>query len=414
MMKKVLACILALALFVPLLAACGKSVEPDPAAAGYVEKPAGKVEGAGLKTLDEKLLDYIAERQSGNFVFSPLSFKYAYGLMLAGAEGKTLTELLAAFGIKDRSELENELAAVSAFAEKFDGSTGYHYGSVSSEEAEKALFSMSIANSVWMREGSDGVKDGYKDKIKNYKAEYCEFTSGNVVKKANDWVNEKTNGMIPRILPDGTDGDAVAMMLINALYFKDAWEEEFKTSDTKKGDFTTADGKTVKKDFMQKTDLVRYYSDDDTRLIIIPLQNKAAVAFVLGSTEDVSKKIANAHDCNVDIAIPKFEAETSLEHNELGDFLKACGVSAAFGEAADFSGMTDGRVYVSEIIQRAKLCVDESGVEGAAATDVIYLSGMSGEPVEFRADRPFSFFVLGDSGDIYKEWFVIFAGKTVE
>ncbi|MBR5769107.1 MAG: hypothetical protein IKX98_03255, partial [Clostridia bacterium] len=179
-MKKLLACLLIAAMLIPSLAGCGKgAVEPDPAAAGYVEKPVGKVSGVTLDTLDEKLLDYIGERQSGNFVISPMSFKYAYGLVLAGAEGNTKQELLDAFKMNNRETLETLLESFYEFADKYDNSKGFHYGEASADEAEKMRFALKIANSVWTHEDSDGVKDEYKKRIKKYNAEYFEF-SGNV------------------------------------------------------------------------------------------------------------------------------------------------------------------------------------------------------------------------------------------
>ncbi|MBR5768872.1 MAG: serpin family protein, partial [Clostridia bacterium] len=87
-------------------------------------------------------------------------------------------------------------------------------------------------------------------------------------------------------------------------------------------------------------------------------------------------------------------------------------VSDAFnGEAADFSGMTDEVLYIDDVIQRAKLTIDENGVEGAAATDIIYLGAMPDEFVNFTADRPFSFFVIADAET---ERYVLFEGKIVE
>ena len=151
-------------------------------------------------------------------------------------------------------------------------------------------------------------------------------------------------------------------------------------------------------------------------MVIVPLQNEAGVAFVIGSTERINEKISKAEHHNVNLAVPKFELETSLEHNELCDFLKACGISDAFGAAADFSGMNDVGVYVESIIQRSKLGINETGVEGAAATDVIYLGAMMEEPVEFKADRPFSFFVVADTNaDVhYSDYEVLFEGRIVE
>ena len=148
MMKRLIACLLALALFVPLLTACGKGVEPDPAAAGYVEKPVGKVSGVTLTTLNEKLLDYVGERQSGNFVISPMSFKYAYGLLLAGAEGNTKKELLGAFALENEHYINKALSSFNEYAEESAGYTD-----------------LKIANSVWTREDIGSVKQRYKEKI---------------------------------------------------------------------------------------------------------------------------------------------------------------------------------------------------------------------------------------------------------
>ncbi|MBQ9557966.1 MAG: hypothetical protein IJU94_05100 [Clostridia bacterium] len=415
MMKKFLAFILALALFVPLLAACGKSVEPDSAAAGYIKKPVGEVKGVTLATLNEKLLDYVGERRSGNFVISPMSFKYAYGLMLAGAEGNTKKELLDAFGMNGEAGLEEMLADFGEFAGNFDKAGGFHHGTASSEEAEKMRFALKIANSIWTHEDSDGVKAEYKEKIKNYNAEYFEF-SGNVGKKLNEWVSEKTNGLIPKMLQEGYDTDNIAMMLVNALYFRGVWQVAFSEEKTSKAVFTTANGNEVKKDFMISSGMLSYYEDDDTQLVILPIQNygydvRNGMVFVLGSTENIDEKISKAESRTVNLAIPKFDVETSLINNEFCDFLKACGVSDAFG-VADFSGMTDDDgIFIGSIIQRAKLAIDEKGLEGAAATDIIMLGAMPDEPVNFTADRPFSFFLVAD---LQTSRHVIFEGRIVE
>ena len=395
-MKRIIACLLAMALFVPLMAACGKSAGSDPAAAGYVKKAVGRVSGVTLVTLNEKLLDYIGERQSGNFVISPVSFKYAYGLMLAGAEGNTRRELLDALGMEDERYIKKAISSFNELAEK---------------NAD-----LKIANSVWTHEVIEGVKQDYKDRIKDYNAEYFEF-SGNVSKKVDEWVSGKTDGMIPRIFPEGHDVSKIVIMQLNALYLKDAWHTEFKPEDNQRLNFTKEDGSCVEKEFMFQSGTMPYYKDEDTQLAILPLRNlySAGVVFVLGSTDDLLKKIAKAYNSRpiVNLAIPKFEVETSLENDELCDFLKACGVADAFDTLeADFSGITDVPVYVSEIIQRAKLGIDEKGIEGAAATDIGYSLGMMPtESVDFTADRPFSFFVVAD---LQVSRHVIFEGRIVE
>lgn len=403
MMKKVLAFILALELFVPLLAACGKSVEPDPAAAGYIKKPVGEVKGVTLATLNEKLLNYIGERQSGNFVISPMSFKYAYGLMLAGAEGNTKKELLDAFALEDEHYINKALSSFGEYAEE-----------------SAAQVDLKIANSVWTRKDLGDVKQSYKEKINDYAAEYFDFDfSGNVAKKADEWVNGKTNGMIPRLFPEGHDTTELVMMQLNALYFKGAWDAEFKPENNQRANFTKEDGSCVEKEFMFQSETMPYYEDEDTQLAILKIRNfksETGVVFVLGSTDNLLQKIGKAcsYQPIVNLSIPKFEVETSLEHDELCDFLKACGVSDAFiGSKADFSGITDAaQIFVSEIIQRAKLGINEKGIEGAAATVVDYSLGiMPTVSVDFIADRPFSFFLVAD---LQTSRHVIFEGRIVE
>ncbi|MBO4934668.1 MAG: serpin family protein [Clostridia bacterium] len=400
-MKRIIALTLALVIGAAIFAGCGNQpAEPDPAAAGYVEKPVGKVNGAALYNLDEKLLDYIAERQSGNFVISPMSFKYAYGLMLAGAEGNTKKELLGAFALENEHYINKALSSFNEYADESAGNTD-----------------LKIANSVWTREDIGSVKQSYKEKIKEYNAEYFDF-SGNVAEKADEWVKGKTNGMIPRLFPEGHDTSDLVMLQLNALYFKGAWDSEFKPEDNQRSDFTKEDGSFVEKDFMFQSEAMPYYEDEDTKLVILPIRDfysETGVVFVLGSTDDLIEKIGKAYNSRpiVNLAIPKFEVETSLENGEFCDFLKACGVADAFDASdADFSGITDMPLYVSEIIQRAKLGINEKGIEGAAATEIGYSLGfMPTESVDFKADRPFSFFVVAD---LQTSRHVIFEGRIVE
>ena len=126
-------------------------------------------------------------------------------------------------------------------------------------------------------------------------------------------------------------------------------------------------------------------------------------------------KIAKAGPENVIVTIPKIDLETDFSNGEFVDFLKACGVRRAFDSgSADFSAMIDHPVFVSDIIQKTRLKLDEEGVEAAAVTAIMKQSGaffVPNEPKAFTADEPFSFFIYTTCNDTTA---ILFAGEIIE
>jgi serpin B len=99
----------------------------------------------------------------------------------------------------------------------------------------------------------------------------------------------------------------------------------------------------------------------------------------------------------VRVTLPRFETEFSLS---LADILIKMGMPAAFDpNSADFSGMadlTDERLFISDVLHKAFIKVDESGTEAAAATVVIMETAMMPMPeeaIDFRVDRPFVYVI---------------------
>jgi serpin B len=91
----------------------------------------------------------------------------------------------------------------------------------------------------------------------------------------------------------------------------------------------------------------------------------------------------------VDLTMPKFEFDSEFS---LKDTLTDMGMRDAFSaDDADFSGMTGNRdLFISEVVHKAFVSVDEAGTEAAAATAVVVPVGDGFEfPVEVTVDRPF-------------------------
>ncbi len=418
---KTIALLCAAAVLLSVLPACGAA--PSEAAhdsAGQAE-PAVREPGS----FDERLLEYLSGNAAGNYMASPLSFRYALGLLLAGAEGETKDELLNALGVSSEEEW-------AAYCRDFNGVVEFFASDLERDVAEfkeevgkgwipadaaQPFRALRVANSVWKADWiREDFKDAYRGSIeRDYAGEYRSFTRGNAVEAINEWADIKTEHMIPQLLPEGYPTDQLAVVLMNALYFKDSWLDEFSKHLTKEGDFHARDGRTVKKVFMTKTDDLPYYEDKDTRLVILPMRGGVSMAFVLGSREGIAEKISKAEYEKVSVTIPKMDLETDFSNGEFVGFLKACGVSLAFdADRADFSAMIDQQVFVSDIVQKTRIKLDEEGVEAAAVTAMMAAGAAFSEPVEpivFTADEPFSFFIYATCNNTPA---IMFAGEIVE
>ena len=374
---------------------------------------------------DEKFMEYISTHTEGNYMVSPLSFRYALGLLLAGADGRTKRELLDALGVQSEEEWIEYCLIFNGFVEKFaadldadvsEFQKARQEGLISEDEAEP-FRALRVANSVWKAERiKREFKNKYKESVeRNYGAEYRSFTTENAVEKINEWADIKTEHMIPELLPEYYPTDDLAIVLMNALYFKDSLVNSFPKSETKEGDFHSWDERTTRKDFMSAEMEALYFADDATELIILPMEGGVYMAIVLGATARFAEKISKAKYKNVKVTIPKIDLETDLSNGELVDFLKQNGVNQAFNaQKADFAAMITHQVYVSDIIQKTRIKLDEDGVEAAAVTAILLENGAEPEPAEtkvFTADHPFSFFIYTTCNDTTA---ILFAGEIVE
>ena len=172
-------------------------------------------------SFDERFLDYLSRNEEGNYMASPLSFRYALGLLLAGADGETKAELLSALGVSSEEEW-------IAYCLDFNGFVEYYAADLEEdvseyeenvqrgwipESSEAPFRALRVANSVWKAERiKEEFKEGYKESVeKNYAAEYRSFTAENAVEKINEWADIKTEHMIDKLLPDDYDTSNLAV-----------------------------------------------------------------------------------------------------------------------------------------------------------------------------------------------------------
>lgn len=362
----------------------------------------------GFNAFDNQLVEYLkqAGRADENFTVSPLSFKAALAMAALGAEGETQAQLLAAMGFQSVDELRawyaSVLDGVADFERYFEAIRTYG----DPDDPALGTEAYRLVNSVWSNSDLPGeFRQSFLDELAQIcQAEAYSVRAAKLADDVNAWVNEQTKGLIPSILDDPAAAAEASAILVNALYLKAGWEHGFhKLGDR---DFTTRSGETVQKPFMQQTNNMPYYKDEQTQLVSVPLQGGMTMVFVLGDDTGLAEKLRNASYKRVELTVPMFDVETALNQQELVNYLKLLGCDKMFDETlAEFDPMYTDSLYVDDIIQKAKVHIDEDGLEAAAATAIVMTKEAAEEPEEpeiFCADRAFSFYIVteGDNPEL--------------
>jgi serpin B len=346
-----------------------------------------------------------SNEEAANLMISPLSASYALAMTTNGAAGTTLDEMKAVLGFEEYS-----LEEMNAFYKKLTEG-------LLAVDGETIL---GIANSIWADKDLTLLPDFINVNESNYQAEVSnlDFKSPSAVSTINDWVSGKTYGHISKLL----DNTAGAAYLINALYFNGIWSEPFE--DTVQETFTNADGSTTRKEMLNgKERSYRYHEAEGLQIAELPYGNGAYSMIVLLPRADMTLESTTAkltaenweqwmnslYAQKLNLQLPKFEMNYG---RELNDELKALGMPTAFDrEHADFSNMSKVPLYISLVLQKTYIGVDEKGTEAAAAT-VVGMAYATAEPmptIDFLVHRPFIYAIREQSTGT-----ILFMGKVSE
>ena len=346
------------------------------------------------------------DEKKENFVYSPLSIKYALSMLNEGAGGNTKEELDKVLGDNTLTKYNN---------------------------IDKVL---SLANSIFIRDVyEDVVKESYTNTLKEkYNAEVFidAFKSAD---KINKWIEDKTFGIIKNMLSDDivTDPD-VKVILVNALAIDMKWKYEFLNENTSKANFKV-DEKVLDVAMMHMTvdsGLLDYVNEEDVKAVALPLreyegvqlefiavmpENESLHDYVVADNFDenittVLSKLGSESGKDLSISIPKFDFEYKLS---LVDNLLTLGVKDVFSfGTADLTKIADVReegknLYVSEVLHKAKIEFSEAGIKAAAATVIIMkdsaaIEEQPREKININFDKPFMF-IIRDK-ETKEVWFV--------
>lgn len=332
----------------------------------------------------------------GNIFVSPYSVFSALAMTAEGAQGKTLTEMQNVLGLNKTSSSD-------------------YLGIAKSMESNKN-FELVVANRVWGKVAGDYTPSFVKKLKQSYDSD---FITLDFVKKAepsritiNKWVESKTKEKIKDLIPQGSINEATELILTNAIYFKAKWSNVFESDQTKVGDFTLADKKIVKTPLMRQSAHFSYFENSKMKMLEMPYENSgiSMVAILpnqqtkladlekeLNGDEILENLVKKSGYHSVVVVFPKFRTEGTYEMNAA---LKKLGIKDAFNpQKANFGGIrkvnASNNLFISRVIHKTFVDVNEEGTEAAAATAVMALgSGAPQQPKEFFANQPFMYFII--------------------
>jgi serpin B len=402
MIKRVILSALVLVLVIPLISGCGdSSSQPTP---------------SDLIPSDPSVKSYNLKAESGDFAFSlfqqvasgdyednivlsPLSAKLALAMAYNGAVDGTKEAMAKVLDLEGMSleEANQQLGNLMT----------------SLEQADEDLL-LEIANSLWA-DDSDGyeLRQDFVERCREwYDAEVANlnFFDPKAADTINAWVKEKTHDKIEKIV--GGLSPEIALMLVNAVYFNGKWQMQFDASLTEDGDFHLLDGGTVTVPLMNQSGEYSYYEDEDLQAVSLPYGEGRMSMYVVLPREgrDYGEFLSTLSEANWEewmgrfmdrkgeLDLPRFKVEYE---QSLNDALKAMGMTPAFSYGLEdmFTDLGGQKAYISEVLQKTYIDVNEEGTEAAAVTGVVVgITSYQPEPPPFimTVDRPF-FFAIRDN-----------------
>lgn len=337
----------------------------------------------------------VKNKPHDNVVISPHGVASVLGMLQLGADGKTKKQLTTAMRYK--------VNVVGKILKRINKAI----------VAKKNKDIVSTANAVFANSGFK-MEEAFVSKNKEVfhsQVRSIDFQDRNTAASMiNQWVKNETKGMIDNLIsPELIDSSMTRLVVINALYFKGLWKSRFQPENTKKRTFHGPDGKAHQVPMLAQLSLFRsgsastpsglwynvielpYHGGSVSMLVALPTDESTPLSAIIPhiSTKTLQSWMT-MNPKRVQLILPKFTVEADAD---LKDPLRNLGITDMFDSSkANFTKITRSeQVYVSHMLQKAKIEVKEDGTKASAATTAILIARSS--PPWFIVDRPFLFFI---------------------
>jgi serpin B len=337
------------------------------------------------------------EQPGKNLFFSPTSISLAMAMTAAGARGPTQSEMAKVLHLD--ADLAQAHARYHQLLEQWNA------------VGEKRAYQLRVANRLWGQKGYPIRPEFLALTRQQYAAEMLlvDFAQAETAsREINHWVEEQTNGKIKDLIPPESFNALTRLVLTNAVYFKGDWVQPFQKRNTREEDFTVSAQEKVKVPLMHQQTKMGYVEEETSQVLELPYAGRELSMVVLLpkkvdglpelekaiTVDKLSSLMSKLNVREVITYLPKFKLETSFGLNPT---LEAMGMKRAFSREADFSGISsEESLYISAVLHKAYVDVNEEGTEAAAATGVVVgaMAARLPQPVPvFRADHPFLFLI---------------------
>jgi serpin B len=360
--------------------------------------------------------------QKGNLFFSPYSISAALAMTYAGARGETEAQM---------ARVMHFPSGPKVLPKDYDGPVQqgwdreqFHsaFGAIIKDlnaKGEKGNYELSVANALWGQKGYGFLAEFLELIEAKYggKLNEVDFIAATEAARQtiNAWVEKETKEKIKNLIQKGVLDALTRLVLTNAIYFKGNWARQFEEDKTKEAPFTLISGEKINVPMMNQTAEFNYmetedfqglelpYVDDELSMIILLPRKTDGLSSLekMLSVENLSDWLGKLGKRKVIVSVPKFRMTSQFS---LAGVLRQMGMTDAFSAKADFSGMNGKRdLFISAVVHKAYVDVNEEGTEAAAATWVtMRLTSVRPEQIPvFRADHPFLFLIRDNhSGSI--------------
>jgi serpin B len=354
-----------------------------------------------------------------NIFISPYSVSMAFAMLYLGSAGATSEEIAQTLGWKQNSAALHR--ALFQLSEQLRSG------------ASDTTYTLGIANRIWANKADLCLRRDYQKQATDiYNAPPLGIDFGDLpaaIKIINDWASDNTNGKIKDLYSPTALNKETKIVLANAVYFKADWLDAFEKKNTQQADFFAA--QTLKADFMHtqidKNDALKHFDEPTFNALALPYKGKQLSMYILLPKENtpLDTLISQLTDTTLqkiltengeffneaNIKLPKWTVNYDVEMSE--ELLPALGMTNIF-KSADLNRMTTVKnLYVSSVVHKTFIAVDEKGTEAAAVTSIAVTTESANikrvKIINFHANRPFLYFIADN-----KSGTILFVGNMLK
>nr|XP_002734390.1 PREDICTED: serpin B3-like [Saccoglossus kowalevskii] len=377
----------------------------------------------GLKVLAKSQQDFAVDLyqtltqskqyQEENIVFSPFSISVALAMTYLGAKSESATQM------------EKVLKFHQVGIENIHPTFHMLRSEIFNQDAGYVL---NAANKLFIDSNYTFVSEFLSATEAYYDSALEPLNFGNPEEsrvEINKWVDKQTQSLIQDLIPEGVISTMTKLVLVNAIYFKGKWANQFNPKFTKVDNFYLDKRNAVKIPMMYNNEnKFKFYADDVLKcqilempysgsnlsmIAILPDEVNGLLSLQKNITSDTLQKwFSQLHETKVDVTFPRFKMESSFQ---LKSELQKLGMVDIFvPDLADLTGMADNReLFVYDAVHKSFIEVTEEGTEAAAASAV--LVGIESVRVhhKFNANHPFLFLIRDNTTGT-----VLFMGRIMK